>query len=382
MADITGTNSSETIDQDQGVTQNSDSINALGGNDFVFGLGGGDIIHGGTGNDDIFGDLGFTNPPGPGGDDLFGDAGNDILRGEGGDDELEGGADADQLLGGDGDDTASYEESPFGVTVSLVTGTGSGGDAAGDTLSSIENLKGSGEADTLIGNDLNNNLNGMEGADILQGGLGNDFYQVLGGDDVIVENADEGHDVLVAFFAAPGTITLADNVEDLFLASENELAIDAIGNKSNNIIQADDGANRIEGRGGDDTLKTGDGNDVLIGGNGRDKLTGGADRDIFDFNALSDTKVGAKRDAILDFKRGNNLVGDEIDLSGIDAKNGGGDQKFKFIGRDDFHGSKGELRYIDNGKTCVVQGDVNGDAKADFEILVKVGGLGAGDFVL
>src|SRR3990172_2591724 len=238
MADITGTNSSETIDQDQGVTQNSDSINALGGNDFVFGLGGGDIIHGGTGNDDIFGDLGFTNPPGPGGDDLFGDAGNDILRGEGGDDELEGGADADQLLGGDGDDTASYEESPFGVTVSLVTGTGSGGDAAGDTLSSIENLKGSGEADMLIGNDLNNNLNGMEGADTLQGGLGNDFYQVLGGDDVIVENAGEGHDVLVAFFAAPGTITLADNVEDLFLASENELAIDATGNKANNVIQA------------------------------------------------------------------------------------------------------------------------------------------------
>jgi hypothetical protein len=29
-----------------------------------------------------------------------------------------------------------------------------------------------------------------------------------------------------------------------------------------------------------------------------------------------------------------------------------------------------------------VQGDVNGDGKADFEILVKAGALGAGDFIL
>ena len=43
---------------------------------------------------------------------------------------------------------------------------------------------------------------------------------------------------------------------------------------------------------------------------------------------------------------------------------------------------KGELRYTDKGSTSLVQGDVNGDGKADFEILVKVGALGSGDFIL
>jgi hypothetical protein len=43
---------------------------------------------------------------------------------------------------------------------------------------------------------------------------------------------------------------------------------------------------------------------------------------------------------------------------------------------------KGELRYIDNGKTCLVQADVDGNGKADFEILVKAGALAKVDFLL
>src|SRR5262245_23662288 len=150
MATVNGTDNSETIDQDTGVTQDRDVINALGGNDFVFALGGSDEVHGGNGNDDIYGDLGFTTAAGN--DELHGDAGNDTLRGEGGDDVLEGGADGDFLVGGDGVDIASYANSPEGVSVNLTNGAATGGDAAGDTFSNIENLKGSGHADTLIGN--------------------------------------------------------------------------------------------------------------------------------------------------------------------------------------------------------------------------------------
>jgi hypothetical protein len=43
---------------------------------------------------------------------------------------------------------------------------------------------------------------------------------------------------------------------------------------------------------------------------------------------------------------------------------------------------KGELRFKDLGTSCLVQGDVNGDGKADFEILVKVGTILKGDFFL
>ena len=60
---------------------------------------------------------------------------------------------ADALDGGTGTDAADYSGSAAGVTVDLATGTGTGGDAEGDTLSGIENLLGSGLADMLTGND-------------------------------------------------------------------------------------------------------------------------------------------------------------------------------------------------------------------------------------
>src|SRR6185437_2826190 len=92
-----------------------------------------------------------------------GNALDNVIIGNSGANVLTGGAGADTLDGGDGNDTASYASSPFGVTVSLATGTGSGGDAQGDTLSNIENLTGSKFNDTLEGNAGNN---------VLAGGLG------------------------------------------------------------------------------------------------------------------------------------------------------------------------------------------------------------------
>jgi Ca2+-binding RTX toxin-like protein len=93
-------------------------------------------------------------------DTLVGDVGDNVLRGEGGDDALwgnsgddtlEGGAGADALHGQGGVDWASYARSETGVTVRLWAGDGVGGDATGDTLSGIENLRGSDHADTLVG---------------------------------------------------------------------------------------------------------------------------------------------------------------------------------------------------------------------------------------
>jgi hypothetical protein len=43
---------------------------------------------------------------------------------------------------------------------------------------------------------------------------------------------------------------------------------------------------------------------------------------------------------------------------------------------------KGELRCKDLGAEVIVQGDVNGDAKADFEILVKASSIAGSDFLL
>jgi hypothetical protein len=84
-------------------------------------------------------------------DGLFGDDQANILAGNGGNDVLKGFGGADYLDGGDDVDTASYDGSPSGVTVSLLANFAKGGDAEGDTFNSIENLIGSDHIDWLEG---------------------------------------------------------------------------------------------------------------------------------------------------------------------------------------------------------------------------------------
>ncbi|MEZ5891522.1 MAG: M10 family metallopeptidase C-terminal domain-containing protein, partial [Xanthobacteraceae bacterium] len=95
----------------------------------------------------------------------------------------------------------------------------------------------------------------------------------------------------------------------------------------------------------------------------------------------NESRVGAaSRDIITDFQRGK----DRIDLKTIDAVKGlSGDQKFTFIGKQGFHHKAGELHYKVSGGHAIVSGDINGDAKADFEIeLLGITALAKGDFLL
>ena len=118
---------------------------------------------------------------------LTGVTGADYLYGFGGIDVLWGGAGGvggDAIDGGEGIDTAIYTGSLAGVTVDLTAGTGSGGDAQGDTLVSIEHVLGSGFGDTLVGDANANILNGATGADTMQGLLDDDTYIVDNAADV------------------------------------------------------------------------------------------------------------------------------------------------------------------------------------------------------
>jgi serralysin len=76
--------------------------------------------------------------------EISGGAGADALWAGDGDDVLMGGAGADQLQGQGGRDTASYAEAGGGVFVRLWSGEGLSGEALGDVLTEIENLRGSG----------------------------------------------------------------------------------------------------------------------------------------------------------------------------------------------------------------------------------------------
>ena len=141
-------------------------LTGTSGNDVLIAGVGRYVIDGLEGDDTLVG--------GASSDALYGGIGNDILDGGADADLLIGGEGADQLIGGAGDDTASYAASASGVKVSLTTGRGSHGDAAGDTLTGIENLIGSDFADTLIGDAGDNRLVGGKGPDLLDGRAGVD----------------------------------------------------------------------------------------------------------------------------------------------------------------------------------------------------------------
>lgn len=120
----------------------------------------------GDGNDRITGNSAANTLIGNAGIDILsGAAGADQLFGGDGTDTLYGGAGGDGLNGGTGSDTASYYNSTAAVAVNLATGAASGGDAAGDTFNSIENLTGSRFADVLVGNSAANIFTGVGGAD-------------------------------------------------------------------------------------------------------------------------------------------------------------------------------------------------------------------------
>ena len=144
---------------------------------------------------------------------LTGGEGLDTLMGGDGNDILVGGAGADVLNGGTGErDAADYQSASTGVTLNLATG-GTGGEAAGDTFSSIEFVYGSSSADVITGDDAINRLVGNAGDDSLDGGKGNDY--LLGGlgtdtmtggagDDVFVFDGAFGNDTITDFAAGAG----------------------------------------------------------------------------------------------------------------------------------------------------------------------------------
>ena len=241
------------------------------GNNVLAGLGGADVLDGGAGIDTASYaaspsgvSVSLMTGVGSGGDaegdtlinieNLTGSAFNDTLIGNAGNNVLAGLGGADILDGGAGIDTASYAASNAGVSVSLATGVGSGGDAEGDTLVNIENLTGSAFNDTLTG-DANTNvliglagndiLNGGAGADIMQGGLGNDTYVVDNVGDVVDETGGDGLDTVQSSvsFSLADPVHAIGAIENLTLTGSadingtgNALANTIIGNAGNNVL--------------------------------------------------------------------------------------------------------------------------------------------------
>jgi trimeric autotransporter adhesin len=278
--DITGTRVIPGVLRD--VTSSTDMEYSLAGKDGIvfpaFGLG--DEIYAGAGND--------TVRAGVGHDVVHGDAGNDNLDGGAGNDVLEGGDGADVLTGGTGVDTAAYASSEAGVAVDLARGTATGGQAEGDTLTSIENLTGSYHADTLRGDSAANQLLGAEGDDTLEGRGGADLLDGGEGFDRADYSASAS---AVTINLATGTGQGGDAEGDRLVGIES--VVGGVGN------------DRLTGDALDNQLQGGAGNDTLEGAAGADALDGGAGTDLA-------TYAGAGAAVVVSLDTGTGTAGDAL----------------------------------------------------------------------
>jgi Ca2+-binding RTX toxin-like protein len=295
-------------------------------------------------------------------DSLTGTGGANVLTGRDGSDTLDGRGGADTLNGGNGFDTATYAVSASGVVIDLTAGTGTGGDAQGDTLISIENLIGSNSVDALYGSVAANTLDGRGGADVLVGRGGNDIYIVDNPGDLVVEAAGQGTDEV----RANTNYALVANQSVETLRTTDEASTVGFNLSGNNL------ANLIVGNAGDNALFGDDGADTIIGARGTDIMRGGSGADTFVWRVENESgTVVAVMDLIVDF---DPLAGDRIDLSGIDANViAAGNQAFTFIGAAAFSGTPGEINFVQvNGETII---QIQTGVVTDIEMGIRISGL-------
>jgi Ca2+-binding RTX toxin-like protein len=316
----------------------------------------------------------FVNKEGTGRNWINGGAGNDVIHGNG-----------QTLLyyfgaGGPSRVTDSvYVNLGLGVAHSLNGAPEDDLASIGiDTFTGVNAVSGSRFNDVLIGSD-------SARAETFDGGRGDDYIDGGGG----------GHDryqIETPPFAV--TVDISGPVGFVKLVSDEGVQTDTLVNieeisatQFDDDITLSDVDNIAIGENGNDIIRGLGGNDTLIGGLGKDTMTGNEGADTFVLESILETgKTRSTRDVITDFTRGE----DVIDLATIDANVlADGAQAFSWRGERGFSGAAGELRFVreNNPGTAndrtIIEGDVNGDRIADFQIeLTGLHRLTEHDFLL
>ncbi|TAU30025.1 hypothetical protein ELI47_02385 [Rhizobium ruizarguesonis] len=229
---------------------------------------------------------------------ITGGAAIDMLSGGAGNDVLNGGASADTLIGGAGHDTYIVDNAGDIVTEAANAGT----DTVRTTLAAhtlaanVENLTyigtgsfaGTGNlldnvitggvgADKLMGAAGNDTLIGGGGSDTMLGGMGDDVYVVDVATDLVIENANEGIDIVHTVLATYSIAALT-NVENLTYTGSASFT--GTGNALANTITGGAGNDVLNGAAGADTLIGGAGHDTYIVDNAGDIVTEAANEGI------------------------------------------------------------------------------------------------------
>jgi Ca2+-binding RTX toxin-like protein len=290
-------------------------------------------VIGTTGDDTIIGNGSANRLEGSAGDDsLVGGGGNDTLIGGTDHGFFEGGTGADSIVGAALHDWVTYEHSTAAVTVNLSLSTAqvSAGEASGDILVQIEDIRGSAFNDTLTGSDVKNYIEGGAGADRLDGGNGFDYA---------IYNTTTTLGVTVNLGAVGAQVSAGDANGDVLINIEG---VD--GTNQNDRLTGDANANGLYGELGNDTL------------------TGGAGSDLFGFNtAAGDSDT----DLITDFQVG--VGGDTLHIGNLLEGYSGGSDINEF------------LRIALDGGQTKVQIDVDGTANGvNFVNLAILNGISSG----
>ena len=206
-----------------------------------------------------------------GNDTLDGGSGNDTLKGLGGNDVYIVDSTRDvvtELLNQGNDRVDASASFVLGLNLEALTLTGNADiNATGNTL-----------ANALTGNDGNNVLNGLGGADTMIGGLGDDTYVIDNLADVVDETTGGGGTDTVVINRSVNLAGLNfTDIENATLTGTGAFAITGT---------ADD--NRLIGNAGANTLTGAGGNDYFDGGAGGDSMIGGAGDDTYVIDSIND----------------------------------------------------------------------------------------------
>jgi len=410
--DLTGSSGGDRLEG----SDNNDTLRGEGGYDELHGLGGDDELYGGTGSgDDLFGGsgddtleggTGYNYFVGGAGDDQFegvtptGNSGNEaaytdsptgidvdlgegtaadgfgttdtltnvervrgslfddtivgsdannVFRPLGGDDNVDGGGGTNEIRY---DRDARFEDGGSGVIVDLDAGTATDGFGDTDTLSNIQNVRGSAFYDQITGDAGDNVLRGLSGDDDLYGGGGNDtldggtgysYLQGGSGDDQIIggDGPDDATEAVYVSSTSGVTVNLATGSADDGMGGTDQLInVDRIrASLFNDDLTGDANNNHFRGLEGNDTIDGGEGFDTARydrdarftdGDNGIEvNLADDTARDGF-----GDTDTLISIEAARGTEFNDTFIGDEGDnwffgLGGIDTYTGGdGDDAF------------------------------------------------------
>jgi Ca2+-binding RTX toxin-like protein len=217
----------------------------------------------------------------------------------------------------------------------------------------------------LLGNPAPDSVDGGTGIDTYDGSAVSDVggirvnLDIVDNEGILKGSARDASDIYIDMLKGFENVTGSSFLDVIY------------GSSVANVISGGGGTDYLYGLAGNDILEGGADGDRLAGGLGADILRGGAGADTFYYMNLKDSGLTkATRDVIEDY----NEADDFLDLSLLDADT-------RSVTNDSFDtiittggfvlGDAQSLRIYQTATGWMIEGEVTGDAKADFSIAVN-----------